>query len=264
METNGRNSFILYTDMRQDINRLTMEQRGQLLTAVFEYASNTEQIPEIEDIAVGIVFDFWKRWLDKDAEKWKAQRDQRIEAGKASAEARKKKSERKRTPVDSVERDLTPVDSVAKNPTKRTVNVNVNVNDNVNVIEEETHKEEVSVVSVSDPVPQDEFAAIVSYYSAHIEIDMPPAVASQILSIMHDMDSAVIMEAMEEAVRRNAPRWPYIKSILNTWRGAGVKTIDDLDTYQTAGGRRNGRNHEADKPTVSKYDLPQLPGITVV
>lgn len=66
----GKNSFILYHDMiKSVIEQLTMEQRGELFTAITEY-SESGNVPEITDGMVQMGFAVIKSTLDRDAEKY--------------------------------------------------------------------------------------------------------------------------------------------------------------------------------------------------
>lgn len=118
-----RDSFVMYTSYREQIEMLSLEQRGVLLTAVLAYESGSE-LPKMDDV-VGMAFAFIKARLDVDNAKWEEAIAQRRKAGQASAQARKRKS----TVADSVERKGTVVDSVEREPTNSTDNVFVFVND---------------------------------------------------------------------------------------------------------------------------------------
>lgn len=89
-----RESFVLYTDTAQHIQRLSFEQRGQLLTAIFALAAD-EALPEL-DAVTDMAFSFVKAQLKRDWSKWDAKREKRVQAGsqggKASAAARKQKA----------------------------------------------------------------------------------------------------------------------------------------------------------------------------
>lgn len=118
-----RDSFVMYTSYREQIEMLTLEQRGVLLTAVLAYESDAE-LPKMDDV-VGMAFAFIKARLDADNVKWEEAIAQRRKAGQASAQARR----RKPTVVDSVQRKVSVVDSVEREPTNSTDNVFVFVND---------------------------------------------------------------------------------------------------------------------------------------
>ena len=73
-------SFVLYTSYRQQIDLLTMEQRGVLLTAIMAYVSEDE-MPEMDGMTQ-MAFSFIRADLDKNEEKYQKTIDARREAGK--------------------------------------------------------------------------------------------------------------------------------------------------------------------------------------
>lgn len=89
-----RESFVLYTDTAQHIQRLSFEQRGQLLTAIFALAAD-EALPKL-DAVTDMALSFIEAQLKRDWSKWDAKREKRVQAGsqggKASAAVRKQKS----------------------------------------------------------------------------------------------------------------------------------------------------------------------------
>lgn len=65
-----KKSFVLYSDYWQHIELLTIEERGQLLTAIYEYILYGSA-PEISG-SVKMAFSFIKAQLDRDSEKYEA------------------------------------------------------------------------------------------------------------------------------------------------------------------------------------------------
>ena len=79
MET-PQNSFILYTDSVEEVQLLTMEQRGLLLTTAFCYV-NSLTLPEL-DQATSVLWHTWKKNIDRNAQKWEETRQRRSAAGR--------------------------------------------------------------------------------------------------------------------------------------------------------------------------------------
>lgn len=75
-----KNSFVLYTKYLKQIQRLNMEQRGELFTAILCYASG-EELPEL-DPAADMAFSFIQDQMDKDSASYEAKCEKRREAGK--------------------------------------------------------------------------------------------------------------------------------------------------------------------------------------
>tara|TARA_R110002020_G_scaffold58337_3_gene159818 strand:+ start:6992 stop:7657 length:666 start_codon:yes stop_codon:yes gene_type:complete len=110
----NKKAFILYTDIKPTVNKLTDEYAGKLFKHLLAYV--TDEDPVTDDILLDIAFEPIKQQLKRDLDKWEEIKVKRSEAGKKSAEIRRKKST-KSTSVKSVEHSST-------NPT---VNVNGNV-----------------------------------------------------------------------------------------------------------------------------------------
>lgn len=115
----GKKSFIAYADWKETFEALPDDKAGQLIKHIFSYVS--DENPQSEDILINAVFANIKNTLKRDLKKWDKQREQRVEAGRRSAELRKQSS-------TTVERPLN------ENQQASTVSVNDNVNVSVNNI----------------------------------------------------------------------------------------------------------------------------------
>ena len=65
-----KKSFIVYYSWRSIFNRLSNEQKGVLITAIFDYVID-KTVTDFSDLALGIAFDIVKDTLDRDGEKYK-------------------------------------------------------------------------------------------------------------------------------------------------------------------------------------------------
>ena len=79
MGENG--SFILYTSYQEQLELLTMEQRGYLLTAIMAYTTG-RVLPEMDGVTK-MAFAFIRANIDRDKEKYQKTCDARRQAGKA-------------------------------------------------------------------------------------------------------------------------------------------------------------------------------------
>lgn len=116
-----KDSFVLYTEYIEQIELLSMEQRGILLTAIFAYVSDAE-LPDMDGITK-MAFAFIKSRIDKDTEKYAKTIEKRKEAGKLGgrpkANGYSEKQEKAKKANGFSEKQNNPVYD------------NVNVNDNV-------------------------------------------------------------------------------------------------------------------------------------
>ena len=118
-----KDSFVLYTEYMEQIELLSMEQRGVLLTAIFAYVSDMA-LPDMDGITK-MAFAFIKSRIDKDTEKYAKTIEKRKEAGKLGgrpkANGSSEKQEKAKKANGFSEKQNNPVYD----------NDNVNVNDHV-------------------------------------------------------------------------------------------------------------------------------------
>ena len=104
----SRKSFVLYTEWENTFNRLSNELAGELIKVIFDYV-RTGEIPQIDNAVVDGVFSAFQPSIDRNISKYDAAIEQRKEAGKRSAEKRKRDA----TTVESRLRTSTVSDSVS-------------------------------------------------------------------------------------------------------------------------------------------------------
>lgn len=117
----NKKGFVLYADMIHQIKKMKKEDAGELFVHILEYVNDLN--PSTKNETVDLVFEPIKQQMKRDLRKWKEKIKKCSNAGKASAESRAKKPNKK-------EHTLTDVDLVEQSSTDSTVTVN----DNVNVI----------------------------------------------------------------------------------------------------------------------------------
>lgn len=113
----NKKSFVAYSDWNGMFKMLPDEVAGKLIKHVFSYVN--DENPTTDDYVINALFEQIKSTLKRDLIKWDKQREQRVLAGKRSAEIRANKLNERSTVVDSRQRNST-------------VSVSVSVNDNVN------------------------------------------------------------------------------------------------------------------------------------
>ena len=84
----NKKSFLLYCDLIHTVEKLSDDQAGKLFKHVLEYVNDLN--PETEDLLTQVCFEPIKQSLKRDLKKWTKQHEQRIAAGKKSAEVRKR------------------------------------------------------------------------------------------------------------------------------------------------------------------------------
>lgn len=89
----GKNSFIIYTEIWPAIQKLDMEQRGKLFTAIMKHALGEE--PEKLDILTDVIFAFIASQMDRAEEKYQEVCRRRAEYGRKGGLAKASKSKQK-------------------------------------------------------------------------------------------------------------------------------------------------------------------------
>lgn len=190
-----KDSFILYTEQKEVINKLSDEQAGKLIKAIYEYVE-TEKMPELDPLLDIVIIPF-KQNLDRNKEKYNKISEIRAKAGAKGGKQKKQKQTKESKCNDN--------DNVNEND-----NVNVNVNDNDNE-------------NVSDSCV-DGLQEIINFYNENIGLITPYGL--EVLSdYAKEMPYDVIIYAMKKAVEANVRTIQYIKGTLNNWQKAGVKNL---------------------------------------
>lgn len=128
-----KNSFVLYTEYKDQFDLLSPEDAGILIKAIFAYAS-TGEVPELTGMPK-MAFSFIKNQLDRDSEKYEKTVERRKEAGKKGGRPKANDDEEKANASFDVEEKangFSEKQTKAKKPDNDNEDVNVNDNDNVN------------------------------------------------------------------------------------------------------------------------------------
>lgn len=126
----NKHSFMIYTDLKETLDRLTNEQVGILFRAIMDYQVTGED-PNL-DSPLDFIFIPIRQQMDRDAAKWDHKKEVRAEAGRKggikSGEVRNIAKQN-----EANEANASKAKQNEANEANEAVNVNVNVNDNVNV-----------------------------------------------------------------------------------------------------------------------------------
>lgn len=117
-----RESFVLYTKIKETVSKLSDEQKGKLFQAIIDYETGEEVT--IDDPVAEIAFIPIRQDLDYTNNKWDETKRARSEAGKKGGRPKTNESKEKQTKANESKEK--------QSETKKAVNVNENVNVNVN------------------------------------------------------------------------------------------------------------------------------------
>lgn len=144
----SKNSFVLYTEQRAILNKLTDEQAGKLIKAIYEYV-DTGEIKDIDPV-IDIVITPFITVLDKDLKKYEETKKKRAEAGaKGGKQTQANAKDRKQSKANQANASNDKQNKADENKDKQSqtnqaVYDNEYVNDNDNIISKEINKENSS------------------------------------------------------------------------------------------------------------------------
>lgn len=136
---NDQKSFVLYQDQWESFDKLTMEERGRLITAIFKHEIGEEN--EMDRITE-LCFVPIRQALDRNRDKYAEKVEKRREAGKLGGIAKGSKDKQKVAKIANAKFAKKKIANVADNE-----NVNENENGNVN----ENDSENVNVITILSP-----------------------------------------------------------------------------------------------------------------
>lgn len=223
-----KDSFILYTEQKEVIDKLSDEQAGKLIKAIYEYVE-TGQMPKLNALLEIVIIPF-KQNIDRNANKYEETKKKRSEAGKIGAEVKKQMKAKQANAKFVKNKQADQADNVNDN---ENVNENVNDNDNDNVGD-----------SCVDGLQE-----VIDFYSNNIGF-LNPYGLKILESYVADMSSELVIYAMQIACENNKKTISYIKAILNNWAKANIRTLEDA--------KRENKSKTTNRATDRKYTDAEL------
>lgn len=154
-----KNSILLYLSDYEPVKDFSLEEKGMLFDAIFEYAStgSTNDLPPV----VLLAFKFFRMHIDENNKKWNEIKTKRIEAGSKGGKQK----------AASAKQNLANLAN-AKDAKQSQANLAVNVNDNVNVnVSTSVDIKENTIVSKKDELslssPSEEFIKFNQWLDKH-------------------------------------------------------------------------------------------------
>lgn len=226
----AKESFILYLEHQAVFEMLTDEQAGQLIKNIFEY-EKTGQVPKMEQM-LNVAFVPIKQDLDKNRAKY----EKVVERNKKNIEKRWQN----KLPNDT--KNTTGKNGIP-NDTKNTDNDNDYDNDYDNDI------------SCSDNILGDScvdgLKNIINFYNNNIN-PITPFALETLNDYAKEMETELIILAMQKAVDANVRNIKYIKAILNNWSNKGIKTVVEAKAEEEMFNQKKSA-----KPTTKANDEVQ-------
>ena len=202
----AKESFILYLEHQAVFEMLTDEQAGQLIKNIFEY-EKTGQVPKMEQM-LNVAFIPIKQDLDKNRAKY----EKVVERNKKNIEKRWQNK------LPDNTKNTTGKNGIP-NDTKNTDNDNDNDNDN-------DYDNDISCSdnNILGDSCVDGLKNIINFYNNNIN-PITPFALETLNDYAKEMETELIILAMQKAVDANVRNIKYIKAILNSWSNKGIKTV---------------------------------------
>lgn len=200
----AKESFILYLEHQAVFEMLTDEQAGQLIKNIFEY-EKTGQVPKMEQM-LNVAFIPIKQDLDKNRAKY----EKVVERNKKNIEKRWQNK------LPDNTKNTTGKNGIPDN-TKNTDNDNDYDNDYDNDIS-------CSDNNILGDSCVDGLKNIINFYNNNIN-PITPFALETLNDYAKEMETELIILAMQKAVDANVRNIKYIKAILNSWSNKGIKTV---------------------------------------
>lgn len=256
----GKSSFVLYNDWSAQLNKLTLEQRGVLITNVFSYNQGADLMEM--DAVTDMLFSMICAQIDRDEKRWEDKKERRKAAGaaggRASGAARKTAaSESSDSGDDDAKQSLkneanVPFASNLKQSFKNEANeaVTVNVPVPVTVPVPATVTGTVSTagaVDNSSPAAAEStlrdpaIAKVMRAYMDRINPTPSQLCVDELIGFARELGAEVCVHAMSVALDEKKTQWSYIRAILRGYRDDGVRCLADIQAREEKRGKNRAR-----------------------
>ena len=262
----GKSSFVLYNDWAEQLNKLTLEQRGVLITNVFAYNQGAELMEM--DAVTDMLFSMICAQIDRDTKIWEQKKERRKAAGAAGGRA--SGAVRKTSPEENCNYN----GEETKQSFKNEANVPFASNLKQSFKNEANEAVTVSVpVPVTVPVPVPVPATVTGTVSTAGAVDnsapaaadgerllRDPAIAKVMTAYMdrinptpsqicvdeltgfaRELGAEVCIHAMSVALDEKKTQWSYIRAILRGYRDDGVRCLSDIQAREEKRGKNRAR-----------------------
>lgn len=217
-----KDSFILYTDQKAVIDKLSNEQAGQLIKAIYTYVE-TERLPKL-DMTLDLVITPFITTIDRDKQKYIKK------CNENKNNANKRWNKKNTNACDCIQTNANYADS-----------------DTDSVSDSESDSDNSNSDVVSDSCV-DGLQEIIEFYNNNVGM-LTPYGLTLLSDYAKEMSNDLIILAMKKAVEANIRTIQYIKGILNSWSKKGIKTVADAN--------REDENFKKSNKKQSKTEINQ-------
>ena len=241
-----KDSFVLYTDQKAVIEKLSNEQAGQLIKAIYEYV-DTGNLPNL-DATLDLVITPFITILDRNRQKYEA----KCEKNKENIQKRWNEKITKECIRIQTNTNHTDNDTVSDNDI---VNDNDSDNSNNDIVSDSCVD---GLLNANDSRIGD-LQEVITFYEKNIGLITPYQL--EVLSdYSKDMQNDLIILAMKKAVEANKRTIQYIKGILNNWHKKGIKTLIEAEKEDEQFRNKNSMQQEETEEEKIARKIKMLEG----
>ena len=232
-----KNSILLYLSDYEPVKDLSLEEKGMLFDAIFEYAStgSTNDLPPV----VLLAFKFFRMHIDENNKKWNEIKTKRIEAGSKGGKQK----------AASAKQNLANLAN-AKDAKQSQANLAVNVNDNVNV-------NDTLSLTLSHLVESASVSESVSVREEANKVFNPQSIKEQLLSDETWKESACMQSTLGVSFMNMLPAQldKFIAYIVSIGEERSISNISDAKRRFTYWWQNHGRKEVQDE-NKQVYTVP--------
>ena len=277
----GKSSFVLYNDWAAQLNKLTLEQRGVLITNVFAYNQGAELMEM--DAVTDMLFSMICAQIDRDAKSWEQKKERRKAAGAAGGRA--SGAARKTVPEENGNSDgedakqtfkneaIVPFASNLKQSFKNEANEAVTVSVPVPVtvpvpvpvpVPATVTVSTAGAVDNSAPAAADgesalrnpSVAKVMSAYMDRINPTPSQICLDELSGFARELGAEVCIHAMQVSLDEKKTQWSYIRAILRGYREDGVRCLADIQAREEKRGKNRAREPDRKSAGFQRHGAP--------
>ena len=257
----GKSSFVLYNDWAEQLNKLTLDQRGVLITNVFAYNQGAELMEM--DAVTDMLFSMICAQIDRDTKSWEQKKERRKAAGAAGGRA--SGAVRKTSPEENCNYDGEKTKQTFKNEANEAVTVSVPVPVTVPVPVPVPATVTVSTAGAVDnnaPAAAEStlrdpaIAKVMSAYMDRINPTPSQICLDELSGFARELGAEVCIHAMQVSLDEKKTQWSYIRAILRGYRDDGVRCLADIQAREEKRGKNRAREPDQKSAGFQRHGAP--------
>ena len=203
----------VYYDWLETTEALDHTEKGRLIDAVISYARGDDGWAALLVGNERFLFPALRGQIDRAKKEREARSAKRRESGRMGGRPPKAVG------APAVPESPRPADDMPENtPDDTPENVPNDVPDDT--------PDDKNASADNDGIPSDSSSA--ADYAQKCLNNITPGHLEELREYESDMPPALVRRAVDEACAREAPRWAYVRGILDSWRAAGLKTPEQV------------------------------------